>query len=80
MRVFLTDTLKEAIDVEKDEIFEEDMGDEDMIFCPLLNETIPVGLCDDINFVLEEYCFPEDVPEVKDWEKARAICPTCVFI
>lgn len=63
--------------MEKDEIFEEDMSDEDTLFCPLFNEEISFGLCVDISYVLCGDVYPGDVPEVKDWTAARATCPTC---
>lgn len=48
-----------------------------MAYCPLLGKEIDEGLCCEIGLVVRHDVKESFVPEVKDWEKARKICPDC---
>lgn len=48
-----------------------------VINCPLLDCEIAEGMCFEINLVVNHDAVESFVPEVKDWEKAGATCPTC---
>ena len=48
-----------------------------MAYCPLLEKEIDDGLCSEIGLVVRRDVKESFVPEVKDWEKARKICPKC---
>lgn len=48
-----------------------------MAYCPLLEKEIDDGLCCEIGLIVRRDVKESFVPEVKDWEKARKICPKC---
>lgn len=48
-----------------------------MVYCPLLKKEIDDGLCCEIGLVVRRDVNESFVSEVKDWEKARKICPKC---
>lgn len=48
-----------------------------MAYCPLLKKEIDDGLCCEIGLVVRRDVNESFVSEVKDWEKARKICPKC---
>lgn len=48
-----------------------------MAYCHLLKKEIDDGLCCEIGLVVRRDVNESFVSEVKDWEKARKICPKC---
>ena len=48
-----------------------------MIYCPMLKQKIPETMCFEINLVVDEVAIPSFAKEVKDWDKANEMCPTC---
>ena len=48
-----------------------------MIECRLCKQKIPEDMCYEINMVADGYVKKSFVPEVKDWELAKKICPSC---
>ncbi len=48
-----------------------------MAYCPLLKKEIDDGICCEIGLVVRHDVKESFVPEVKDWEEARRICPKC---
>ena len=49
----------------------------DVYFCPLLNEVICDGYCYDINMVAFGMCKPSLIDNIVNREDANAICKDC---
>ena len=48
-----------------------------MIHCPLLGKDIPEAMCYEINKVIDGDVKKNFVPDVKDWDSAKRVCPSC---